>query len=264
LRVSAERVFPVPPLTVPLDPSVASVEVVLQSEAGRLFDEWAAAAGSGFVLTNQNAVDVAAICRRLDGLPLAVELAAARMKVFAIDELREEIEKRNEVLTGGARDLPERQQTLRNTIEWSHDLLTGEERTVFALFSVFSDARLPDVEQTIGRAPTLAGVDVVEALSSLVDKSLVRVVQGEDGRPRFSMLQTIREYAGERLESRPRSGGVDAQGPCRALHGGGARAPPATHLRRPCRRAHRPRRRPGQPARRLGPLGPARGGRPPR
>jgi predicted ATPase len=204
LRLSAERVFPVPPLSLPDAAGVAvSVDDVLNSEAGRLFYERAAAAGSGFVLTERNAADVIAICRRLDGLPLAIELAAARVKVFAVAELREELEKHTEVLTGGARDRPERQQTLRKTIDWSYDLLSEDERTVYALFSVFSDARLADVEETVRRAPSVAGVDVVEALSSLVDKSLVHVIEGVDGRPRFSMLQTIRECARERLDAAP-------------------------------------------------------------
>ena len=204
LRVRAERVFVVPPLTLPVaDQSAVSVDAVLQSEAGRLFVERAAAAGSSFVVTPRNAADVVAVCRRLDGLPLALELAAARMKVFAIDELRAELEKRHEVLTGGARDLPARQQTLRSTIEWSYTLLTDDERTMFSLFSVFTNARLADVAETVQRAPTVADVDVVEALSSLVDKSLVRMIEGEDGRPRFSMLQTIREYGHERLDAVP-------------------------------------------------------------
>ena len=121
LRVRAEHVFVVPPLTLPVaDQSAVSVDAVLQSEAGRLFVERAAAAGSSFAVTPRNAADVVAVCRRLDGLPLALELAAARMKVFAIDELRAELETRHEVLTGGARDLPARQQTLRSTIEWSY------------------------------------------------------------------------------------------------------------------------------------------------
>jgi predicted ATPase len=204
LRVSAERLFPVPPLTVPVsDQSAAPIDAVMRSEAGRLFCERAVAARSTFTLTVQNADDVVAICRRLDGLPLALELAAARVKVFAVDELREELEKRHEVLKGGARDLPERQQTLRNTIEWSHDLLSDDERTVFALFSVFSDSRLGDVDETVRRAPTAESIDVVETLSSLVDKSLLRVIEGADCRPRFSMLQTIREYAGEQLDAAP-------------------------------------------------------------
>jgi predicted ATPase len=204
LRLSVERVFLVPPLTLPdADQAAVSVEAVLQSEAGRLFYERAAAVGSGFTLNEGNVADVVAICRRLDGLPLALELAAARVRFFGVAELREELETHHEVLTGGARDLPERQQTLRKTIEWSYELLGEVERTMFALFSVFSDAQLADVEDTVRRALSPAGIDVVEALSSLVDKSLVRVIEGADGRPRFSMLQTIREHARERLDAAP-------------------------------------------------------------
>ena len=204
LRVSGERVLAVPPLTLPAaERSAISVADVLESEAGRLFVERATAAGSSFELSSANAADVEAVCRRLDGLPLALELAAARMKVFAVDELRAELDGCNDVLRGGGRDLPKRQQTLRNTIEWSYDLLTDDERTMFGLFSVFSGARLADVDAAVGRAPTITDLDVVEALSSLVDKSLVRVIGGADGRPRFSMLETIRQYGQERLDAEP-------------------------------------------------------------
>ena len=204
LHVSAERVFAVAPLTVPdADPDGASADAVLASEAGRLFQDRAEASGSSFVVTDENAGDLVAIVRRLDGLPLAVELAAARMKVFGIDELREQLDQRRELLTGGARDLPARQQTLRSTIEWSYDLLDEDERTVLALFSVFSDARLVHVDAVVRRAPPVAGVDVVESLSSLVDKSLALVIEGNDRRPRFSLLQTIRRFAAEQLDATP-------------------------------------------------------------
>jgi predicted ATPase len=203
LRVNAERVFPVSPLTVPANGATATtVDAVLRSEAGRLFAQRAAAAAA-FVLTESNAADVAAICRRLDGLPLAIELAAARLNVFAVDELRAELEKRHDLLSRGARDVPERQRTLRNTIEWSYDQLADDEQIVFALFSVFTDARLADVEATLVSVPAVSGTDVVETLTSLIDKSLVRVIEGRDGRPRFSMLHTIREYASEQLNTNP-------------------------------------------------------------
>ena len=204
LRIGGERLFPVPPLSLPAHSSDGSaVEAVLQSEAGRLFCERAQAIGSGFVLTEANAADVAAICRRLDGLPLALELAAAQVRFFSVDQLRERLEKRLDVLKGGARDLPSRQQTLRNTIEWSIALLTDDERTVFRHFSVFSGARLADVEQTFSRVPMVNGIDAIGAMSSLVDKSLVRMTPDADGRPRFSMLHTIREFAAEQLSADP-------------------------------------------------------------
>jgi predicted ATPase len=200
LRVRAEQVFAVPPLAVPTGDSVADV---VGSAAGQLFCERAAATGSGFALTDGNAADVAAICRALDGLPLAIELAAARTKVFAVDELRTELETRHEILVGGMRDLPERQRTLRSTVEWSHDLLTAAERAMFALFSVFTEARLADVEAAVRRVPSVAALDVVDSFGSLVDKSLVQPVAGGDGRPRFSMLQTIRAFAREQLDAAP-------------------------------------------------------------
>ena len=202
LRVGGERLFPVPPLSLPAQNAAGSaVERLLQSESGRLFHERAVAVGSGFVLTEANAADVAAICRRLDGLPLAIELAAAQVKLFSVDQLRERLENRLDVLRGGARDLPTRQQTLRNTIEWSNALLTDDERTVFRHFSVFSGARLVDVENIFGRVPTVCEIDAIEAMSSLVDKNLVRMTPDADGRPRFSMLHTIREYASELLSA---------------------------------------------------------------
>ncbi|HEX4821991.1 MAG TPA: DUF4062 domain-containing protein, partial [Acidimicrobiales bacterium] len=202
LRVSGEHVYAVPPLTVPCDASAdVDLDELLQSEAVRLFAERAAAVGTGFTLTAANATDVAAICRRLDGLPLAVELAAAQVKLFAVDELRRRLDNRLEVLKGGARDLPARQQTLRNTIEWSNALLSDEERRVFQLLSVFAPARLGDIETTLSRVPSVAGNDVVDTISALVDKNLVRVTPGVDGRPRFSMLQTIRDFAREQLDT---------------------------------------------------------------
>jgi predicted ATPase len=204
LRVSAEHVFPVPVLTLPPadlpDPSLADV---LTSESGRLFVERASAVGSGFTPAAQDAADIAAICHRLDGLPLALELAAARVRIFSLPELRAGLERRLDLLTGGAGDRPSRQRTLRDAIEWSEGLLTEDERTVFWLFSVFADGRLGDVGETLRDLPAAGGIDVVEALSSLLDKNLVQASPGADGRPRFSMLQTIREYAAERLARFP-------------------------------------------------------------
>jgi predicted ATPase len=204
LRVTGEHVFPVPVMSLPaVDGEIPTMDDVLRSEAGRLFSERASAVGSQFAPTTEDAADVAAICYRLDGLPLALELAAARVKLFSVAELRNRLEKRLDLLTGGGRDLPDRQRTLRDTIEWSNDLLTSEERTAFQLLSVFSGGRLGDIEETLGDVAPVSGLDVVEALSSLVDKNLVRVIPGADRRPRFSMLQTIREFAAEQLAGSP-------------------------------------------------------------
>ncbi|QNN53649.1 DUF4062 domain-containing protein [Nocardioides mesophilus] len=200
LRVSAEHVYPVPVLSLPADDlSDPSLGEVLASEAGRLFIERASATGTGFTPGPGDAPDLAAICHRLDGLPLALELAAARVKLLSLTELRAGLDRRLDLLAGGARDRPSRQRTLRDAIEWSEGLLTEEERTVFWLFSVFADARLGDVNETLREVPGMRSVDVMEALSSLLDKNLVQASPGADRRPRFTMLHTIRQYAAERL-----------------------------------------------------------------
>jgi predicted ATPase/class 3 adenylate cyclase len=204
LRVRAERLFPVPPLSLPRGREGAPTAAeALESEAVQLFHERATATRPELAITDDNVADVVAICRRLDGLPLALELAAARVNLFALDELRVRLEDRLDVLQGGARDLPARQRTLRGAIEWSDDLLTEPERTVLRLFSVFVGARLTDVEDTLRRVPGLGDLDVIGLLGSLVDKSLVRSVLEATGPPRFSMLQTIRAYAAEQLRTRP-------------------------------------------------------------
>ena len=200
LHVRGERIFPVPPLSLPAEDDLLAAG---ESEAVRLFCDRAAAVLPGFALDDANAGAISAICRRLDGLPLAIELAAARVQLFDVDELRARLEDRLEVLRGGARDLPERQRTLRDAIEWSYDLLTADERETLRFFTVFADARLADVDATAARVEALRGTDVIESLGSLVDKSLVRSSQGADNRPRFSMLQTIRAFAAEERDADP-------------------------------------------------------------
>lgn len=200
LRVRGEQLFPVPPLTLPAaDLADLTVDRALDSEAVRLFADRASATRPDFVVTDDNVADVAAICRRLDGLPLAIELAAARVNLFAVDELRERLDTRLDVLQSGARDLPARQQTLTRAIEWSTDLLSDDEQLVMRAFAVFVGARLVDVEATLHRVDELADLQVVELIGSLVDKSLVRSGVDDLGRPRFSMLQTIRDYATAQL-----------------------------------------------------------------
>jgi predicted ATPase/class 3 adenylate cyclase len=198
LRVRAERVFPVPPLSLP-DPRHAPAEIA-SSEAVQLFTERARAVQPGFTIDAENAAMVAEICLRLDGLPLALELAAARLNVFTPSELKHRLEERLDVLGTGGRDLPDRQRTLWAAIGWSYELLDQDERDMFELMSVFSGARLPDIE-AVARA-TLDVAVVVDRLASLVDKSLIR---GHDSGPdrRFSMLLTIKEYAQDRLAESP-------------------------------------------------------------
>ncbi len=200
LRIRGERLFAVPPLTLPDD--VASADGVTMSEAGGLFVERARDARPGFELTDDEAEDVAEICVRLDGLPLAIELAAARIALFSPRELRDRLREHAGDLGGGSRDLPERQQTLRSTIEWSERLLDEDERSMFQLFSVFASARIEAVEAVAGRLDADVGADVLPQLVSLVDKSLIRSLD-EDGHRRLAMLETIRDYAAERLDELP-------------------------------------------------------------
>jgi len=204
LRVRGEHLYPVPPLSLPDvgAAEAASAETVGEYEAVRLFVERAREASPSFVLTDADASAVVEICARLDGLPLGIELAAARMRLFSPQELRDRLRSRLELLRGGARDLPARQRTLRKTIEWSYELLDDEERMIFALLSLFSPARVETVEEVALQIESVQDVDVVDRLTSLVDKSLVRSIQAPE-RPRLWMLETIREYAAERLAQGP-------------------------------------------------------------
>ena len=200
LRVRGEHLLAVPPLSLPdVAAAQVSAEVVAASEAVRLFLERAREARPSFLLTDDNAAAVAEISARLDGLPLAIELAAARLKLFSPDELRDRLRTRLELLGRGPRDLPARQRTLRSTIEWSYELLDEEERAIFQLLAIFSDTRVEAVEEVVARVDSLGDVDVVDRLTSIVDKSLVRSIDTR-GSQQLSMLETIREYAAERLE----------------------------------------------------------------
>ena len=203
LRLSGEHEFPVPPLPVP--PAGAAPDPAdLQDYASvQLFVERAHAADPGFELTAENAGAVAEICRRLDGLPLAIELAAARVRLLPPQALAPRLDERFSLLTGGARDLPERQQTLRNTLEWSFGLLPVGEQALLARLGVFAGSfSLPAAEAVGADAPqeghTPAPGQVMDTLGSLMDSSLIRP-QTSRGEPRFVLLETIREYALERL-----------------------------------------------------------------
>jgi predicted ATPase len=203
LRLSGEHEFPVPPLPVPPTGAGGDAAEVQRWASVRLFVERAQAASAGFELTSGNAGAVAEICRRLDGLPLAIELAAARVRLLPPQVLLARLDDRMGLLTGGARDLPERQRTLRTTLDWSFDLLSGSERALFARLGVFAGTFDLSAAEAVGAAaadpadPGRAG-HVMDTLGSLVDSSLVRP-QTRDGEPRFGLLETIREYALERL-----------------------------------------------------------------
>ncbi len=208
LRVRGENVVSVPPLSLPAAAGHATTAAELtQFEAIQLFVERARAVRSDFHLTDDNAAAVLEICRRLDGLPLAIELATARLNLFSPEALRDRLGSRLKMLAGGARDLPERQQTLRATIEWSYLLLEPAEQRLLELLSVFAGASVEAVEAVAAGLDEDAGVELnaLEGLGSLLDKSLVRQADttATDGEPRIVMLETIREYAAERLDARP-------------------------------------------------------------
>jgi predicted ATPase/transcriptional regulator with XRE-family HTH domain len=210
LRLRGERELPVPPLALPdaFDRGAPPLAGLAGVPAVRLFVERAAEVMPGFALTAETAPDVATICHRLDGLPLALELAAARVKLLPPSALLARLEQRLPLLTGGARDAPDRQRTMRDAIAWSHDLLSPEEQTLFRRLAVFAGGFTVEAVSAIatddecGPSGEMDPADMLERLASLVDHSLVR--HGEPaatGRSeaRFSLLETVREYAGECL-----------------------------------------------------------------
>jgi predicted ATPase len=203
LRISGEHEFPVPPLPVPSAGAAPDPEELRRCASVALFTERARAADPGFELADGNAAVVAEICRRLDGLPLAIELAAARVRLLPPQALASRLDERFSLLTGGARDLPERQQTLRNTLEWSFGLLPAGEQVLFAQLGVFAGSfSLPAAEAVGAGSPEQGQAGgagpVMDTLGALVDSSLVRPHTRRD-QPRFSLLETIRQYALDRL-----------------------------------------------------------------
>ena len=213
LRLTGERQFPLHPLSSNEATYPQSAGVPARSAAVELFRRRALAVTPGFELTEANAPTVEEICRRLDGLPLAVELAAARVKLFWPEALLERLDRRLRLLSGGARDLPERQRTLRDTLAWSHGLLGAEERAMFGRLGAFAGGFTLEAAEAVCGSAMAEGGEVLEALASLVDNSLLVVSRsgasadraGEE--PRFAMLETIREYAAERL----REGGEEGE-----------------------------------------------------
>ncbi len=197
LQLRGEHEFVIPPLSLPDRAHWLSPDRLRQVEAVRLFVERARAARADFAITNANAPAVAEICHRLDGLPLAIELAAARLKLLPPQTLLARLSSRLQLLTGGARDLPARQQTLRNTIDWSYQLLNGDEQTLFARLGVFVGGCTLEAAEAV--CNTGGNLNVLEGVASLINKSLLQHEEAPDGQLRVGMLATIREYANERL-----------------------------------------------------------------
>jgi predicted ATPase/DNA-binding SARP family transcriptional activator len=200
LRLAAEHEFPVSPLDLPEPSQMRDPEAVARSEAVALFVERASAIKHDFRLTDENASAVAGICVALDGLPLAIELAAARLRLLPPQALLARLGQRLKLLTGGARDLPARQQTLRGALEWSYQLLEEPEQRLFGRLAVFVGGCSLEAVEAVCVPGGELGIDVLDGLTSLVEKSLLREREGLDGEPRFWMLATIREYALECLQ----------------------------------------------------------------
>ena len=187
LRIYGEQEFPVAPLQ--------------QDSAVQLFVQRAAAVRPNFVITSENSTAIREICSRLDGLPLSIELAAARTKVLSPRAILDRLQSRLQLLTGGALDLPERQQTLRNTVDWSHGLLNESEQKLLRRFSAFIGGGTLEAAEAICNTGQDLGIDLFDGLSSLVDKNLLQSMGEPEAEERFTMLETIREYALERLEA---------------------------------------------------------------
>ena len=202
LNVYGEHDYEVPPLLLPdlRRGHLPAAERLSQYEAVRLFIERAQAARADFQVTNENAPAVAEICVKLDGLPLAIELAAARVKMLSPQALLTRLSQRLKLLTGGSRDLPARQQTLRGAIDWSYDLLSPGERQLFWRMAVFQGGRTLEALETVCNRDGDLQIDVLDGVQSLLDKSLIQQREGSGGEPRFWMLETIQEFAREKLQ----------------------------------------------------------------
>lgn len=203
LGVPGEVSWPMPPLSLPEPKRGQAPEDLLRSESVRLFVERARTGAPDFVLTEENAPAVAALCRKLDGMPLAIELAASRVKILSPEQILERLDDRFQLLRGGRASI-ERHRTLRATIDWSHDLLSEAEKLLFRRLSVFTGGFTLVAAEEVCAGGVIEESEVLELLSCLVDKSLVMVVMASHGGPaheaRYRMLQTIRQYSSEELQ----------------------------------------------------------------
>jgi len=197
LRIGGEAIYRVPPLSLP-KPGHDGLTAAQSSDAVALFADRAAAQGTGLVVDEETTPLVVSICRRLDGLPLAIELAAARLSSLSLGNLHDRLDQRFGLLTGGDRTAPARQQTLQAAIGWSYALLTGAEQSLLRRLAVFAGSFDLDAAEAVGGVGGISAADVAGLLGSLVDKSLV-VAEPRDGGVRYRLLETIRQFAAERL-----------------------------------------------------------------
>ena len=197
LRIAGEVCRPVPPLGLPHS-TVATVDQLQRCEAVRLFVERALAVQPRFAVTTQNAKALVQICQRLDGMPLALELAAARVGVLSVDQIAARLHDRFQLLTGGSRTAVPRQQTLRATIDWSYDLLARRDRLLFERLAVFAGGWTLEAADTVCTGEEIARAQVLDGLTALIDQSLVVVTEHGEQR-RYGLLETLRQYAWERL-----------------------------------------------------------------
>jgi non-specific serine/threonine protein kinase len=211
LRISGEREFVVPPLALPPAGERPTADSLLRSGAPLLFVQRVLMVKPRFVVTDANAPTIAEICARLDGLPLALELAAARTRLLSLEELLSRMTDRLALLRGGARDLPARQQTMRAAIAWSYDLLGADEQTLFNRQAVFLGGFTVAAAEAVCDTVDGRSVDVLDCLAALVDESLVQKKELPDGSYRFLTLETIREYALEHLRSTGESAAMRRQ-----------------------------------------------------
>ncbi|BCN67051.1 ATP-binding protein [Prescottella equi] len=197
LAIGGEMVLRVPPMTVPIPDESTPLRALAQYEAVNLFAERAAAAVPGFELTDENRNSVVAICTELDGLPLPIELAAARLRAMSVDQVLERLTDRFRLLTGGSRSAPDRQQTLRMSIDWSHDLCNPDERELWRRLSVFTHGFELDAAEAVA-AQEHTSHDLLDVVASLVDKSIL-IREEHPGVVRYRLLDNLREYGLERL-----------------------------------------------------------------
>ena len=202
LGLTGESVWHVPGLSLPEQEQNSQIDLLMQSESISLFVERATAVNSGFALTERNARFIAQICQRLDGIPLAIELAAARVKVLPVEKIAARLNDRFDLLTSGSRTAFPRHQTLRAAIDWSYDLLPEKEQTLFCRLAVFAGGWNLEAAQAVCSSAGIEEYEILDLLTFLVDKSLV-IVQRQENKARFQMLETIREYALRKLPELP-------------------------------------------------------------